>query len=142
MPVMIRNYFITAWRNLIKNKSFSLINIFGLSIGLCCFLLILLFVQDELHYDQFNLKADHIFRVNSSIRFGGTSLDFPLAPDPMGEVLKKDYPQVEQYTRIYRGNGPKQIKKGNFYFTESKVANVDSTFFEVFTFPVVSCITE
>jgi putative ABC transport system permease protein len=139
---MICNYFITAWRNLIKNKSFSLINIFGLSIGLCCFLLILLFVQDELHYDQFNLKADHIFRVNSSIRFGGTSLDFPLAPDPMGEVLKKDYPQVEQYTRIYRGNGPKQIKKGNLYFTESKVANVDSTFFEVFTFPVVSGITE
>jgi putative ABC transport system permease protein len=142
MLIMIRNYLITAWRNLIKNKAFSLINILGLSIGLCCFLLILLFVQDELHYDQFNLKADHIYRINSSIRFGGTSLDFPITPDPMGAVLKKDYPQVEQFTRIYRGNGSRQIKKGNLFITEQRVANVDSTFFEVFTFPVVSGITE
>ncbi|HEY4935928.1 MAG TPA: ABC transporter permease, partial [Puia sp.] len=139
---MLRNYFITAWRNLIKNKAFSIINMLGLSTGLCCFLLILLFVQDELHFDQFNQKADQIFRVNSSIRFGGTSLEFPLAPDPMGEVLKKDYPQVEQFSRIYKANGSKQVKKGNLFITEERVAHVDSTFFDVFTFPVVSGSTE
>lgn len=138
---MIRNYFRTAWRNLIKNKAFSLINILGLSSGLCCFLLILLYVQDELHYDQFNKKADRIYRVYSRIRFGGTSLEFPLSPDPMGAVLKKDYPQVEQYTRIFTSNGSKQIKKGDLYITEQRVANVDSTFFDVFTFPVVYGVT-
>src|SRR5450432_52265 len=139
---MLRNYFITAWRNLIKNKAFSIINILGLSTGLCCFLLILLFVQDELFRSQFNQKVDRIYRIYSNIRFGGTSLEFPLSPDPTGEVLKKDYPQVEQFTRIYTGNGSKQIKKGNLFITEQKVAHVDSTFFEVFTFPAIMGTTE
>jgi putative ABC transport system permease protein len=139
---MIRNYFITAWRNLTKNKAFSIINILGLSTGLCCFLLILLFVQDELHFDRFNQKADRIFRIYSNIHFGGTSLEFPLSPDPTGEVLKKDYPQVEQFTRIYVSNGIKQIKKGNLFITEQRVAHVDSTFFDVFSFPAISGITE
>jgi putative ABC transport system permease protein len=139
---MFRNYFITAWRNLTKNTAFSIINILGLSTGLCCFLLILLYVQDELHCDQFNQKVDRIYRIYSNIRFGGTSLEFPLSPDPTGEVLKKDYPQVEQFTRIYTGNGSKQIKKGNLFITEQKVAHVDSTFFEVFTFPAIMGTTE
>ncbi len=139
---MLRNYIVTAWRNLVKNKAFSIINILGLSTGLCCFLLILLFVQDELHFDRFNQKADRIYRVYSSIRFGGTSLEFPLSSDRMGEVLKKDYPQVEQFTRIYTSSGSKQIKKGNLFYTEQRVANVDSTFFDVFTFPAVSGVTE
>jgi putative ABC transport system permease protein len=139
---MLRNYFITAWRNLIKNKAFSIINILGLSTGLCCFLLILLFVQDELHYDQFNQKADRIYRIYSNIRFGGTSLEFPLSPDQTGEVLKKDYPQVEKYTRIYHANGSKQIKKGNLFITEQQVAHVDSSFFDLFTFPVVAGTSE
>ena len=139
---MIQNYMKTAWRNLVKNKAFSLINILGLSTGLCCFLLILLFVQDELHFDHFNQKADRTYRVYSKIRFGGTNLEFPLASDMMGEALKKDYPAVEQYTRIYTSNGLKQIKKGNLFITEQHVAHVDSTFFDVFTFPAVSGITE
>ena len=139
---MLRNYFITAWRNLVKSKSFSAINILGLSTGLCCFLLILLYVQDELHFDRYNLKADRIYRVNSEIRFGGTDLNFPISPDPMGEVMKKDYPQIEQYTRIYTSAGRKQIKKGNLYITEQRVAHVDSTFFDVFSFPVIAGIEE
>jgi len=139
---MFRNFFITAWRNIIKNKAFSIINMLGLSTGLCCFLLILLFVQDELHFDRFNQKADRIYRINSFLRFGGTSLEFPLSSDMMGEVLKKDYPQVEQSTRIYSSSGSKQVRKGTIYITEQRVANVDSTFFDVFTFPVVFGSTE
>src|SRR5450432_2481896 len=65
-----------------------------------------------------------------------------MAPDQMGVVLKKDYPQVEQFTRIFTSNGVKQIKKGNLFITEQHVAHVDSTFFDVFTFPVISGITE
>jgi putative ABC transport system permease protein len=139
---MISNYLKTAWRNLVKNKAFSLINIFGLCIGICCFLLILLYVQDELHFDRFNTKADRTFRVYSKIKFGGTNIEFPLSPDGTGAVLKKDYPQIENYTRIYTASGLKQIKKGNLYITENRVAHVDSTFFSVFTFPAVSGITD
>jgi putative ABC transport system permease protein len=135
---MLRNYLTTAWRNIVKNRAFSLINILGLTTGLCCFLLILLFVQDELHFDRFNTRSERIYRVYSDIRFGGTSLEFPLAADRTGEVLKKDNPQIEQTTRIYTFSGSKQIKKGNIYLSENRVANVDSTFFDVFSFPAIA----
>lgn len=133
---MIKNYLKIAWRNVIKNKAFSIINITGLAIGLSCFLLIALYVMDELSYDRFYPDADRIYRINSDIRFGGADLHMPVTSDMMGELLKKDYPQVEQYTRIYTSNGDKLVKKGNGYIDEIKVAHVDSTFFDVFKLPV------
>jgi len=123
---------------LLRNKTFSIINIAGLAIGLCCFLLIALYVLDELSYDKFNENADRIYRVNSYIRFGGTDLKMSESSDMTGQVLKKDYPQVEQYTRIYTNNGSKLIKKDNSFIDEQKVAYVDSTFFDVFTFPAIA----
>jgi putative ABC transport system permease protein len=135
---MLKNYIKIAWRNLLRNKTFSIINIAGLAIGLCCFLLIALYVLDELRYDKFNENADRIYRINSDIRFGGTELNIAESSDMTGQVLKKDYPQVEQYTRIYNNNGSKLIKKGNSYINEQKVAHADSTFFDVFTFPAIA----
>jgi putative ABC transport system permease protein len=135
---MIKNYLKIAWRNLIRNKTFSFINILGLAMGLSCFLLISLYVLDELSYDKFNENADRIYRINSNIRFGGTELNMPLSSDMTGQVLKKDYPQVEQYARIYNSSGSKLIKKGNSFINEQKVAHVDSTFFQVFTFPAIA----
>ncbi len=134
---MIKNYLKIAWRNLVKNKAYSIINITGLAIGLSCFLLIALYVMDELSYDRFYPNADRIYRIHSDIRFGGADLHMPVTSDMMGELLKKDYPQVENYTRLYTFNGDKLIKKGNDYIDESKVANVDSTFFDVFQLPVI-----
>src|SRR5436190_583570 len=134
---MIKNYLKIAWRNLVKNKAYSFINITGLAIGLSCFLLIALYVMDELSYDRFYPNADRIYRINSDIRFGGAELHMPVTSDMMGELLKKDYPQVENYTRIYTFNGNRLIKKGNDYIDEAKVANVDSTFFDIFQFPVI-----
>src|ERR1700686_4401779 len=103
MNVMIKNYWKVAWRNLIKSKTFSIINITGLAIGLSSFLLISLYVLDELSFDRYNKKADRIYRINSDIRFGGANLHLPVASDPMGAALKIDYPQVEEYTRIFTG---------------------------------------
>ena len=134
---MVKNFLKIAWRNLIKNKAFSIINITGLAIGLSCFLLIALYVMDELSFDRFYPNADRIYRINSDIKFGGANLHMPVTSDMMGELLKKDYPQVEQYTRIYTFNGDKLIKKGNDYIDEAKVAHVDSTFFDVFEIPVI-----
>lgn len=131
---MIRNFFKIAWRNILKHKTFSLINIFGLSIGLACFLLIVMYVTDELSFDKFHDKADRIYRVHSNIIFGGTELKLGVCSDPMGATLKRDYPEVEQYVRIYASNGSKQIKKGSEYITEDAVAHMDSTFYEVFSF--------
>ena len=135
---MFRNYIKIALRNLWKQKSFSAINIIGLAAGLCCFMLIALFVLDELGYDRYNEKADRIFRVNADIKFGGNNLHFTQTPDLMGEVLKKDYPEIEEYTRIYFNGGSKLIKKGTEYINEVNVAHVDSTFFWVFTLPAIA----
>ncbi|HVY75634.1 MAG TPA: ABC transporter permease [Puia sp.] len=135
---MLKNYFIVAWRTLRKNGLYSLINISGLAIGLSCFLLIALYVLDEISYDRFNERAQDIYRINSDIRYGGSDLHLPMTSDQMGELLKKDYPQIEQYTRIYASSGSKLIKKGNVFISEQQVAHVDSTFFDVFTFPALA----
>ncbi len=134
---MFRNYIKITWRNLVKNKAYSFINITGLAIGLSSFLLIALYVMDELSYDRFFPKADRIYRINTDIKFGGANLHMALTSDMMGQLLKKDYPQVEQYTRIYTFSGEKLIKKGNEYITENNIANVDSTFFDVFQLPAI-----
>src|SRR5215212_9699573 len=134
---MVKNYLKIAWRNLVKNKTFSIINIAGLAIGLSCFLLIALYVLDELSFDRFNKKSDRIYRINSDIKFGGSDLRLPVASDMMGQVLKKDYPEVEQYTRIY-GQGGLLIKKDGQYISQQNLAWADSTLFEVFTLPALS----
>jgi putative ABC transport system permease protein len=87
---MLRNYLKIAWRNLLHNKTFSLINIVGLAIGLACFILIALYVLDEVSFDRYNTKADRIYRVNSDIKLGGTDLKLAVCSDPMGATLKKD----------------------------------------------------
>ena len=135
---MIKNYLKIAWRNIRKNKTFSIINIAGLAIGLACFILIAMFVMDEISYDRYNEKADRIYRVNSDIRFGGTEMKLAVCSDPMGATLKKDYPQVEQFARIYASRGSKLIKKGDQYINEDRVAHADSTLFDVFTLPAIT----
>ncbi len=135
---MLKNLFKTAWRNLLKNRTFSIINIAGLAIGLSCFLLITMYVVDELSYDKYNTKADRIYRVNSDIRFGGTDLKLAVCSDPMGATLKRDYPEVEEYVRFYNSNGSKLIKKANEWINEDYVTHADSTLFNVFTLPAVA----
>ena len=134
---MIRNYFKIAWRNLIKNKGFTAINIIGLSLGIGCFIVIAMYVTDELSYDQYHENADRIFRINSDIKFGGTDLSMAVSADPMGEALKRDYPEVEQYVRLYASGGSKLIKKGSEYINENLVTHADSTIFDVFTLPAI-----
>ena len=134
---MLRNYLKIAWRNLLNNKTFSIINIAGLAIGLACFILIALYVLDEVSFDRYNTKADRIYRVNSDIKLGETDLKLAVCSDPMGATLKNDYPQVEEYVRFFNSNGSKLIKKGNEFITEQRVSHADSTLFKVFTLPAI-----
>lgn len=135
--IMIRNYLKIALRNLWKHKGFTSLNVLGLSLGIGCFIIIAMFVTDELSYDRYNVKADRIYRINSDIRFGGADMHAAVSADPMGETLKNDYPEVEQYTRLYASNGSKLIKKGGEYIDEKKVVHADSTLFDVFTLPAI-----
>src|SRR5271156_3413300 len=97
---MIRNYIKTAWRNLLKNKFYSAINIIGLTVGLAIGLLILLWVQDELSFDTFHKQADNIYRLEL---FGGTGASrqiWQTTVYPMGMLAKQQLPEVKEQTRI------------------------------------------
>lgn len=131
---MFRNNLKIAWRNLLKNKAYSLLNIFGLSIGLSCFILISLYVADELSYDRFHRKADRIYRLNSDIKFGDSESHSPFTPDVMGPLLQKDYAEVEEFVRLYTNNGAQHLKKGDSFIAEDRVVHTDSSFFRVFSY--------
>jgi putative ABC transport system permease protein len=136
---MLQNYLKIALRNLLKNKGFSAINIFGLAVGIACCLLITLYVTDELSFDRFHEKADRIYRPNLEVKFGGTEQSVATTSDMLGPTLKKDYPQVENYVRLYDA-GPFLIKKTGTVnnIREEKILFADSSVFEIFTFPLVA----
>jgi putative ABC transport system permease protein len=133
---MLSNYLKTARRSLLKNKFYTSINTIGLAAGLATCLLIFLYVLDELSYDRYNVKADRIFRVNNEVRFGDNYFDLATAPALMGVTMTKDFPQVEQYTRL-RWRGGIQIKKGNENISENRIARADSTLFDVFSLKMI-----
>jgi putative ABC transport system permease protein len=134
---MFRNNFKTAWRSLRKNKSFSVINIAGLAIGIATCLLIILYVLDELSYDKFNVKADRIYRINNEVKFGDNHFDLAQVPAAEGPEVVREFPQVEQYTR-FRWHNSLLIKKGDDNLRESKVMYADSTLLDVFSFKLIS----
>ncbi len=135
---MLKNYLKIAWRNLRKHKFYSFLNIFGLSLGLASCLLITLYVVDELSYDRSFANADRIFRVNADIRFGGADMSLAVAPDPLAFTLKKDYPQVEEVVRL-RENGSQLVRRPDATenLKEERVLYADSTFFKVFSVPML-----
>jgi putative ABC transport system permease protein len=134
---MLKNYLKVALRNLWKNKAFSAINIIGLAAGLAVCLLIVLYVVDELSYDKYNKNADRIYRLDADIYFNDTQAIFAVAPDPLAPTLKQEYPVVEEMTRV---NFQKDVlvKKDNQNVQDHNVGYVDSTFFKVFTIPMIA----
>lgn len=135
---MIKHFLKIAFRNLVKNKSFTLINILGLSIGIMSFLFIYLWVQDELSYDKFHEKADNIYRI-------AWQSDNPQTrtPHPMTYSMVEDFSEVENAVSITPvwGEGLTQpertVKYGDVQFEESAIYAADTTFFDVFTFPML-----
>lgn len=134
---MFTNYLKIAWRNILKNKGYTAINILGLAIGLAACLLISLYVYDELSFDRFNVKADRIYRINDEIKFGGNHLELAVVGTIMGETAKQELPAIENFTRL-RWYGGLLIKKGNEIIREGDVAWAESSLFDLFSFPVIS----
>jgi putative ABC transport system permease protein len=133
---MFKNYVKIALRNFLKHKGFSFINIFGLAIGVACCLLIVLFVLDEISYDQHHEKADQIFRVGirgfvNNVLFHGV-----VTPAPMAQTLVNEFPEVTAATRL-RNFGFPVFRYGDKVFSEERVFWVDQAFFDVFTVPFI-----
>jgi len=133
---MIKNYIKIAFRNFWRNKSFSAINMLGLSIGISVCFVIMLFVQDELSYDRFNLNADRIVRVVFKANINGGKINEANVMPPTALALKNDYPEVEEATRLKMAGNPKVTYAGKT-FKEGSFAFVDPNFFKVFTLPLI-----
>src|SRR5450432_3852726 len=109
---MLKNYFESAWRNLVRGKGFSVINILGLSIGMAGAILILLWLQNEISFDKFHANKDNIFEVYGlTNNTDGHPSAIPVVSQPLGPALKRNYPEVEAATRVEDIN--------NFLFTAS-----------------------
>src|SRR6218665_1000963 len=103
---MFSNYIKIAWRNLMKHKLFSFINVMGLSIGISVCFIIMVFVQDELSYDRFNEKADRMYRIAFRATMNGGKINESNVMPPVAAALKNDLPEGEGVTRIYEGGRP------------------------------------
>jgi putative ABC transport system permease protein len=136
-PTMIGNYLKIAQRNLTQNKGYSALTIFGLGLGLAVSLLSILYVIDELSYDRFNSKADRIYRINSDIMYSGKAVKGAVAPTPMGQTLKRDFPEVEAATRLGK-YGSHLVKNDQNTIREQRILYADSTVFDVFTLPMMA----
>ncbi|MEE4197425.1 MAG: FtsX-like permease family protein [Bacteroidales bacterium] len=129
---MLTNYFKIAFRNLIKYKGFSIINILGLSIGLASAMLILFYVLEELSYEDYHQQAGQIYRVSLNGRVAGQDMNMALSCVPLGEALTEDYPEVLKSVKLSFVDGV-MIRYRDRSFVEDRVMYADSMYAQVFT---------
>lgn len=135
---MWRNHLKIAWRNLVSNRGYAIFNVVGLTIGLICFLLIMLYVRDEKSYDQWNVQAQHIHRVALERIYPGRSRHYAMIPPGYAQAFTNEFPEVEKACRLFYFNGfSLLLKKDHQVLEEKKVMWADSNFFDVFSLPVL-----
>jgi putative ABC transport system permease protein len=132
---MFRNYLKTAFRNLRKNKLYSAINIFGLTVGLAACLLIGVYIDHELSYDKFNTNADRIVRATMEYKFSGTVNSTATTGTKVGPQFKRIFPSIEEYVRTFISHSVVQC--GGKMFDEPRVLYADPAFFRIFSFRLV-----
>lgn len=134
---MLKHYFTTAWRNLLKYRTFSLTNVAGLAIGLAVFWAIALYVGDELSYDRSLPTSNRVYRAVSHSEWDGGSLETATSSPPFAASLQAMLPQVEAITRI-DADGGSVLTVGEKHFDVGDIAAVDSSFFTVFPYKFIS----
>jgi putative ABC transport system permease protein len=132
---MLKNYLLVAWRNLWRNRTYSLLNILGLSVGMAVAILILLWIFDELNYDRFHEKVDNIALLHQHQHYEGEIFTFTSMPPPLAEQLEEEIPEVKDAVRTSWGNET-LLSAGEQRFYQNVLA-VDSSFLEVFSFPLL-----
>ena len=133
---MFKNYIIIAYRNLVNQKFYSVINIVGLSIGISACILFGLFIKHEFSFDKQNKNAENVYRIHFSHPQSNGRIFEAQSPALLGPTLKRAYPEVKKYSRIYFSK-QNLIKAGEIKSYENGLAFADSTFFELFSFATV-----
>lgn len=131
---MFKNYLKIAWRNLVRHKAYSTINIAGLAIGMASSILILLWVQYELSYDRFNIHAEQTYRITAT---ANDQFKAAVSPAPFVSALKAEMPQVVNWTRVSHPV-QKLFETGTRKFQEKQVFYVDSTFLDIFSYTLLA----
>lgn len=132
---MLRNHIITAYRNLIRNKYFSVINIAGLAIGMAACILIAQYIVFEKSYDRFHLNHDNIYRLVNVRHYPTHSDESAGSVVALGPAVKEMFPEVKEFARCYKSERVFSFNNNPVFF--SHVFGVDSTFFNIFSFPVL-----
>ncbi|MCU0286683.1 MAG: ABC transporter permease, partial [Acidobacteria bacterium] len=133
---MIKNYFQIAFRNIIRHKGYTFINIAGLAAGIACCMLIMLYVHDELSYDRYNEKIDQLYRLERKGVFQGKEFRVAATAHPTAPALKNELPEIQEAARIW----PQQLTVktlDNQYFKE-RILFTDPGIFTIFTFPLTA----
>jgi putative ABC transport system permease protein len=135
---MLKNLFTIAWRNIRKDKTYSAINILGLTIGITCSMFLLMYILDELSYDRYHKQAKNIYRIVSHIREPDNAFTWAVAQDPLAIELRENYPEVINAVR-FNGFGAKRLFKYNDKeFYEDNIFTADSTAFDMFSYKMIS----
>jgi len=133
---MLKNYFKTTWRGLIRNKFYSTINILGLTIGMSSAILILLWIQNEMSHDRFYKKTDRIYLANNRDKINGEMTAWNNTSKPLGLAIKKDYPEVEDVVRLNEYAANFLLTAGDKHFSlHGEFA--DSDFLKMFSLPLL-----
>ena len=135
---MLKTWIITSWRNFLKHKSFSIINICGLSLGIACLIAVLLYVLDELSYDKFHTKAERIYQINSISGYDGSSNRYATTSTPLADAIRSDVPEVEEAARLFGRQATiqlvdfdslsvdKKYLEDNFFFADPSILKIFS----------------
>ena len=129
-PLMIKNLFVVAWRNLKKYPGYSILNIFGLMIGITFSLFLIFYIRDELSFDKYHTKSDRIYRVNSYIKEPDKEmLKWAITQWPLAPTLQTKFPEVEEAVRF---NPTSRIlfRNGDIKLFEEKIYYTSSNFFQ------------
>jgi putative ABC transport system permease protein len=133
---MLKNLLTIALRNIRKDKTYSAINILGLTIGITCSLFLLMYILDELSFDRYHKNAENIYRVVSNIKEPDNAFTWSVAQIPLADELRDNYPEVEYAVRFF-GTGRTLYKHGENQFYETDFYLADSTVFDMFTYPFI-----
>ncbi|HMQ60481.1 MAG TPA: ABC transporter permease [Flavilitoribacter sp.] len=134
---MIRHYFLAAWRSLVKNRTFTLIHLFGLTLALTTCMLLGVYLMNEFRFDHFHSKADRICRLNVDLIMPGQQLELALASGAMAPAMAADFPEVENFVRLAMPGRDLTVRQGNLAYFEKNILYADSTFFDLFDFELL-----
>jgi putative ABC transport system permease protein len=133
---MLKNYLLLALKNCRKQKTFSLINVLGLTVGIVCCLMIFVFIMNEFSYDNFHKNGDHIYRVMRRSENEGAFRDIPYLAPPYAKALQNDYPEAIQHA-VRVATRTDLITYNNISYKEKKSLLADSNFFQFFSFKLL-----